>query len=100
MKPTFNASKLVILLAFIAAVIGFSAFRQPGASRQKSFREGYSRGDEDTTTRSKRNKHENVYNSNLLDEQMKMLDKQLAELDVQLKKMDFSKMSEEITAAQ
>lgn len=96
MKPTFNASKIVILLAIVAISIGFSAFRQPGSSRQKYFRDGYSRGDEDTSTRRKRNRSENAYNSNQLDEQMKMLDKQLAELDVQLEKIDFSKIEKEI----
>ena len=96
MKPTLNASKIVILLAIVAISIGFSAFRQPGSSRQKYFRDGYSRGDEDTSTRRKRNRSENAYNSNQLDEQMKMLDKQLAELDVQLEKIDFSKIEKEI----
>lgn len=96
MKPTLNASKIVILLAIVAISIGFFSFRQPGTSRQKSFRDGYSGGAEDTSTRRKRHRSENAYNSNQLDEQMKMLDKQLAELDVKLEKMDFSKIEKEI----
>ena len=96
MKPQFNASKFVMVLAFVAAVIGFSAFRQPGNKQQKTFRDGYAKGDEDTTTRRKRNRYENAYNSNQLDEQMKMLDKEMANLEVQLKKIDFSKMTQEI----
>ena len=87
---------LLFYWLFVAATIGFSAFRQPGANRQKSFRQGYSGGDEDTITRRKRNRHENIYNNNQLDEKMKMPDKQMSELDVQLKKMDLSKMADEI----
>lgn len=97
MKPTLNAPKIVILLVIVAISIGFFSFRQPGASRQKSFRQGYSRGDEDTSTRRKRNRYENAYNINQLDKQMKMLDKQLAELDVQLDKIDFSKIEKELS---
>ena len=96
MKPQLNASKFVMILAFGVAILSFSAFRQPATSRQKSFRKDYSRGDEDTTTRRKRNRYENAYNSNQLDEKMKMLDKQMEYLEVQLKKIDFSKMTEEI----
>lgn len=115
MKQQLNATRIVMMLAIVAATIGFTAFRQKNASRQKAFREGYSRGDEDTTTRRKRDRIKNELNVDELDQVIKNQDEQMAALntriktielpDIQkqiseeLKKVDFEKINYEISEA-
>lgn len=115
MKLTMNATRLVFMLAFAAAVIAFSAFRQKDTTRQKTFRDGFSRGDEDTTTSRKRNRSQNEYHLDQLDSHMKIIDDQMielekdrkdfdvskiqAEVDEELKKIDFDKVAREVDEA-
>ncbi len=115
MKLTMNATRLVFMLAFAAAIIAFSAFRQKHTSRQNTFRDGFSRGDADTTTSRKRSRSQNEYHLDQLDSHMKIIDDQMvelekerkhfdlskiqAEVDEELKKIDFDKMASEIDEA-
>ena len=96
MKQQMNATRIVILLAIVAATIGFSAFRQKDSTRQKSFRESYSGRDEDTTTRRKRDRSKDEFNMAGLDQAMKELDRQMAELDKGMKSLDFSALQHQL----
>lgn len=96
MKQQINATRLVLLLAIVAATIGFSAFRQKDSAPQKTFRDGYSSGDEDTTTRRKRDRFKDEFNMDELVQGMKKLDEQMLELNKQMKTLDFSKLQQEI----
>jgi uncharacterized protein HemX len=95
MKTFFNAPKLVLLLAVIAATIGFSAFRQKDSTRQKSFRESITEGDEDTT-RNKRNRSKDECTINELSQAMKELDQQMNNLDKHLKSIDFARIEKQV----
>jgi hypothetical protein len=96
MKQQINATRMVLLLAIVVVTIGFSAFRQKDSAHQKTFRDGYSSGDEDTTTRRKRDKFKDEFNMDELVQGMKKLDEQMLELNKQMKSLDFTKMQKEI----
>ena len=93
------ATRIVMVLAFTATVIAFSAFRQKDSTDEKySFREETTEY-EDTTTPRKRNGIENGQLDDKIEKAMDNLDRQMKQLDLQMKKIDFSKMQKDIDAS-
>ncbi len=96
MKQETFATRLVFLLAVTAAAIGFSAFRFQDSTRQKTFREGYTNGSEDTTTRGKRNRLKIEYNLHELNEAIKEIDVQMLALERHIKSIDLSEIEQQL----
>jgi hypothetical protein len=99
MKLQSTATKIVLTLAFVALIIGFSAFSQKDKSDRYSFRQQENSSDNDTTTRSKHDRLLTGKDLDRLDAAMKHLDEQMEKLDERMKKMDFSKAEKQADEA-
>jgi chromosome segregation ATPase len=99
MKLQAHATKIVFALAFIALIIGFSAFSQKDKSGKYSFRNENNPSDSDTTTRSKHDRLLTDKEMDRLDAAMKRLDEQMEKLDEKMKHMDFSKTQRDVDDA-
>jgi hypothetical protein len=99
MKLQSTATKIVLALAFIALIIGFSAFSQKDKSGRYSFRQENNPSDNDTTTRSKHDRLLTDKEMDKLDAAMKRLEEQMERLDEKMKHMDFSKTQRDVDDA-
>jgi hypothetical protein len=94
MKSNSSFAKVVYVLAFIATVIGFTAFSQkPEANPFR--KEQQSKGDSSHTERA----FDDDRRFDQLDIQLKQLDLKLDQLNEELKNLDFSKTEQEIKRA-
>jgi chromosome segregation ATPase len=99
MKLQSTATKIVFALAFIALIIGFSAFSQKDKSARYSFRDENNPSGNDTTTRSKHDRLLTDQDMDRLDAAMKRLDAQMEKLDEKMKHMDFPKVQHDVDDA-
>ncbi|MDB5190869.1 MAG: hypothetical protein JWQ96_432 [Segetibacter sp.] len=93
------ATRLVLVLAFTATTIAFSAFSQKNPAEEKNYFRPKSEGYNDTTPPRKRNRIEDGELNDKIEQAMRNLEVQMTKLEEQMKKMDFSKMQKDIDAS-
>src|SRR4051812_9244888 len=97
MEQNSSFAKLVFVLAFIATVIGFTAFSQE-SGESKSFQKEL-KSNSDSSGSVERGQNEASKRLQQLDLQLKHLDAKLDHLNVELKNMDFNKIQHEANDA-
>src|SRR4051794_23231312 len=97
MESNSSFANLVFVLAFIATVIGFTAFSQESGD-SKSFQKEL-KSNSDSSGSVERGQNEASKKSDQLDLQLKHLGVKLDQLNIELKKMDFNKIQQEVNNA-
>ncbi|HEX8356507.1 MAG TPA: hypothetical protein VF610_03810 [Segetibacter sp.] len=87
MKTKFSLANLVFVLAFIATVIGFSAFSQQQKDERYSFRKEDSSKQNGSAQSGKRYRYESGGDLDKLDLAMKQIDLEMKKLEVEMKKL-------------